>query len=78
MHYYNSINMKYIFKKMLKCIFYSFEKLSVSKTRNSIYTYMVLCLESGFLLCSRADQHQSKRDPEEILVIPVDWSHCKV
>ena len=57
---------------MLKCILRSFEKLSVSKSRNSMYTYMVLCLESGFLLCSKADQRQLKRDPEEILVIPVD------
>lgn len=31
---------------------------------------MVLCLESGFLLGSRADQHQLKKDPEEILVVP--------
>lgn len=39
---------------------------------------MVLCLESGFLLGSKADQHQLKKDPEEILVVPVEWSHCKV
>lgn len=57
---------------MLKCILLSFENVSLSKTRNSMYTYMVLCLESGFLLCSKADQHQWKKDPEEILVIPVD------
>ena len=57
---------------MLKCILHSSEKLSLSKTRNSMYTYMVLCLGSGFLLCSKADPRQLKIDPEEILVIPVD------
>lgn len=32
---------------------------------------MVLCLESDFLLCSKGDQHQLKKDLEEISVIPM-------
>lgn len=43
-----------------------------AKTRDGKSTYMVLCLESGFLLGSKADRHQLKKDPEEILVIPVE------
>lgn len=32
---------------------------------------MVLCLESDSLLYSKGGQHPLKKDPEEILVIPV-------
>lgn len=42
-----------------------------AKSRDNTCTYMVLCLESGFSLCSKAGRHQLKKDPEEILVIPV-------
>lgn len=33
---------------------------------------MVLCLESDSLLYSKGGQHPLKKDPEEILVIPVE------
>lgn len=33
---------------------------------------MVLCLESGFLIGSKADRHPLQKDPEELLVIPVE------
>lgn len=47
-------------------------KHSTAKTRENKCTYMVLCSENGFLLCSKAGRHQLKKDPEEILVIPTE------
>jgi hypothetical protein len=38
---------------------------------------MVLCWESDFLLCSKGDQHQLRRDLEEILVIPMEKKIAK-
>lgn len=58
--------------KKAKMHFVVMLKHFTAKTRDGKSTYMVLCLESGFLLGSKADRHQLKKDPEEILVIPVE------